>query len=318
MGVTVRDIARICGVNASTVSRALRDDPRVRKETRDKIKAIARDHGYTPNITAQNLAAGRTNTIWFFLGSLDNEIEQKPAIYLTNLLREHGYDLLMVLHNNSPEEFKRLLNKLSQKVSDGAIVIPPVVKDTDELNKVVEPLPVPIIFMDRWFPNLPNPVVTTDNHNSAITLAEKCRNAGADIFLVNFHGQNMVAQTRRQAACEYLTANKIEYYTEENFSAEILKQNPGKSLGVLGDSGDALAKLLHDKYDNELSERKIFGGFYDYWERGSSDLFSKVYICRQDFNEISIQAIRLMLNMLDNIPVTEKFITIPPEKIIEI
>jgi Transcriptional regulators len=46
---TMRDIAKAAGVHHSTVSRAMRDDPRVKPETREAIKALARRMQYAPN-----------------------------------------------------------------------------------------------------------------------------------------------------------------------------------------------------------------------------------------------------------------------------
>jgi LacI family transcriptional regulator len=46
---TMRDIARQAGVDQSTVSRALRDDRRIRVEVRAKVKAVAERMGYRPN-----------------------------------------------------------------------------------------------------------------------------------------------------------------------------------------------------------------------------------------------------------------------------
>lgn len=46
---THRDIARKAGVSNGTVSLALRDDPRISEETRERIKRIAMEMGYKPN-----------------------------------------------------------------------------------------------------------------------------------------------------------------------------------------------------------------------------------------------------------------------------
>lgn len=47
--VTLKDIATVAGVNASTVSRAMRSDPRIRPETRERIVELARKMRYKPN-----------------------------------------------------------------------------------------------------------------------------------------------------------------------------------------------------------------------------------------------------------------------------
>jgi LacI family transcriptional regulator len=70
----MRDIAVQCGVNQSTVSRALRNDRRLGKETIERIVAAAEKMGYDPmrNMAARRLASMRygqpvlNNTIGFF------------------------------------------------------------------------------------------------------------------------------------------------------------------------------------------------------------------------------------------------------------
>jgi len=47
--VTMRDVAKAAGVSQPTVSRALRNDPRVRTSTRQRIRQLAEEMGYSPN-----------------------------------------------------------------------------------------------------------------------------------------------------------------------------------------------------------------------------------------------------------------------------
>jgi len=52
---SIRQIANRLGVSTSTVSLALRDDPRVRPETRERIQALATRYHYRPNrLTGQS------------------------------------------------------------------------------------------------------------------------------------------------------------------------------------------------------------------------------------------------------------------------
>ena len=63
MAVTIKDIARICGVSEGTVDRAINDRSGIRKETKDRILKIAEELNYKPNKVAQSLAMGSTKTI---------------------------------------------------------------------------------------------------------------------------------------------------------------------------------------------------------------------------------------------------------------
>ena len=53
--ITMKDIAKALNVSVATVSRALKDSPRISMAQRDKIKEYAREHNYSPNFIAESL-----------------------------------------------------------------------------------------------------------------------------------------------------------------------------------------------------------------------------------------------------------------------
>ena len=60
---TMQDIARLAQVSTPTVSRVLNNSPLVTEETRERVLAVARTHGYAVNRNAQRLRHTRTNTV---------------------------------------------------------------------------------------------------------------------------------------------------------------------------------------------------------------------------------------------------------------
>lgn len=61
--VTSLDVARLAGVNQSTVSRALSHDGKVSTGTRARVRAAAQQLGYTPNAIARSLITQKTHII---------------------------------------------------------------------------------------------------------------------------------------------------------------------------------------------------------------------------------------------------------------
>ena len=53
--LTIKDIAKICGVGISTVSRAINDDPGINQNTRKRILKVIKEYNYVPNNSARNL-----------------------------------------------------------------------------------------------------------------------------------------------------------------------------------------------------------------------------------------------------------------------
>ena len=65
--ITMKDIARDLGVSVATVSRALKDSPRISAEKREAIKKYAQEHNFYPNILAESLLIVLLRKYTYFL-----------------------------------------------------------------------------------------------------------------------------------------------------------------------------------------------------------------------------------------------------------
>ena len=63
MAVTIKDVAKRAGVNASTVSRAIHNHSAISDKTKEKVKKAMADLGYSRNSAAQMLASGKAGAI---------------------------------------------------------------------------------------------------------------------------------------------------------------------------------------------------------------------------------------------------------------
>lgn len=68
MAATLRDVAQRAGVTFKTVSRALNDEPSVRPETRERVRAATHELAYTPHPTARQMRMRRAMAIGFVSG----------------------------------------------------------------------------------------------------------------------------------------------------------------------------------------------------------------------------------------------------------
>ena len=59
----MKDIAKACGVSVATVSKALNNQKDIGEETKNHIRAVAREMGYFPNSSARALKTNRTYNI---------------------------------------------------------------------------------------------------------------------------------------------------------------------------------------------------------------------------------------------------------------
>ena len=105
--ITMKDIAKALNVSVATVSRALKDSPRISSEQRDKIKRYAREHDFFPNIIAESLRKNRVQPMKI-IGVV---IPELTHFYFSSILsgiekyaREHGYSVMVA---QSDERYDR-------------------------------------------------------------------------------------------------------------------------------------------------------------------------------------------------------------------
>jgi DNA-binding LacI/PurR family transcriptional regulator len=98
----IAELARLAGVSAGTVSRALANKTLVNLETRERIQAIAREYGFRPNQMARRLRVKETNVIGVVvpLGHEQRQHLSDPFFmailgHLADALTESGYDIML-------------------------------------------------------------------------------------------------------------------------------------------------------------------------------------------------------------------------------
>lgn len=98
----IAELARLAGVSTGTVSRALADKSLVNKQTRERIQALAREHGFRPNQMARRLRVQETKVIGIVvpLGHEQRQHLSDPFFmailgYLADALTENGYDIML-------------------------------------------------------------------------------------------------------------------------------------------------------------------------------------------------------------------------------
>jgi DNA-binding LacI/PurR family transcriptional regulator len=95
MAVSIKDIARAAGVSPSTVSRALSDHPRISNETKERIRCLAKEMGYTPSLLARSLVTQDTATIGVVITSASDPFLTHLVTSIEAVAQEQGYSVLM-------------------------------------------------------------------------------------------------------------------------------------------------------------------------------------------------------------------------------
>ena len=124
----IAELARLAGVSTGTVSRALANKSLVNKETRERIQAIAREHGFRPNQMARRLRTQQTGVIGIVV-PLGHEMRQHLSDpffmtilgYLADAITESGYDIM--LSRVIPDDEEWLERIVDSGMLDGVLLI---------------------------------------------------------------------------------------------------------------------------------------------------------------------------------------------------
>jgi LacI family repressor for deo operon, udp, cdd, tsx, nupC, and nupG len=117
------EIARLAGVDISTVSRALAGSPRVAKETRELIDQIVRDTGYVVNEAARNLRDGRANQVLVIVSDIAAPFYSDVVQGIVETLAEHGINVLLGVTLRQAKREAELGTQLLTGVVDGIITV---------------------------------------------------------------------------------------------------------------------------------------------------------------------------------------------------
>lgn len=106
--ITLQKIARLAGVNPSTVSRAMNPATAnmISAERRERIQAICKKHSYRPRLSARAMATGKTYHVALILGAIEQDFSNPLFAWfsrgLCGALQSQGYTL-SVLWAGRPE-----------------------------------------------------------------------------------------------------------------------------------------------------------------------------------------------------------------------
>jgi LacI family gluconate utilization system Gnt-I transcriptional repressor len=119
---TLEDVARLAGVSAITVSRALRSPEMVAEATRRRIDEVVAELGYIPNLVAGSLASIESRTIAAIVPTLANSIFAEMLQGMVDVLHAHDYRLILGSHNYDLDEEESLVRAFLARQVEGMIL----------------------------------------------------------------------------------------------------------------------------------------------------------------------------------------------------
>ena len=151
---TIKDVAHAADVSIATVSHVINKTRYVRPELVEKVQAAIDRTGYIikQNETVENIMTGKNSVVSLLLPDLTNTLYIALSTFLNNNLGKEGYQLSVLITNDSVEQEKIILQRLIADKSVAGIILVPV-NDNAKFYKKVAKTRIPLICVERKIQN---------------------------------------------------------------------------------------------------------------------------------------------------------------------
>jgi len=140
--LTIKDIARICNVSTSTVSRAMNNDSGINKETKARILKTIEEYNFVPNNSARNLKMIESNTIAILIKGINNQFFQSMIRTFEEELNQLSYSFIIHAVGENQDEISVAAELIKEKKLKGIIFLGGRLNNTEEILK---PIGIPYV-----------------------------------------------------------------------------------------------------------------------------------------------------------------------------
>ncbi len=128
--ITIRDVAKACGVGVSTVSRAINDHPNINEETKQLVLDKIRELGYVPNNSARNLKRSEGKAIAVLVKGMTNPFFNVMIKIMEEDIISRGYTMVLQHVDPSEDEADVALELAKEKKLCGIVFLGGIVTRT--------------------------------------------------------------------------------------------------------------------------------------------------------------------------------------------
>lgn len=262
--VSLKDISAVCGVSIATVSKALNDHRDISIETKERIRQVAKDMGYSPNSAAKALKTNRTYNLGVLF--VDDNQSGLTHDYFAHVLdsfkrtaEENGYDITFI--NGSKERSLRMsyLEHSRYRGFDGVVIACINFYDPEVVELVGSD--IPIVTIDHVFNNRIS--IISDNVKGMRDLLTYIYEQGHR-KIAYIHGANS-SVTQNRLSSFYSTAETLGLEVPDSYILEAAYRDTNKAYEMT----EKLLNLTNPPtcicYADDFS---AFGGIRAIKERG--------------------------------------------------
>lgn len=319
--ITIKDIAKILNISASTVSRALKDHPDISPETKRLVQTFAEKVKYRPNALALSLKSAKTFTIGIVIPEIVHHFFSSVISGIEDVAYAKGYKIMICQSNESDAREAIDTQALLDSRVDGILVsMSKTTRTFDHFENIVDNN-TPLVFFDRICDAIETDRVIIDDAEGARIAVNHLIERGCKRIIHLAGPQHLqIGKLRLDGYKRALHEHSIDF--DENLvlrcdtREDVLKNQQriielaGTADGIFGvnDSTSITAMQVLQKVGIKIPQQIKVMGFGD--GPNTTITTPTLSTVEQKGYEIGKEAVKLLLGRIDNPEKYEPFRTI--------
>lgn len=317
--MTIKDIAKICGVGVSTVSRAINNHPDINPETKSMIMRVIKENNYIPNNNARNLKRSNSKTIAILIKGITNPFFNPIIKIFEREIKKKKYTLVLNRVEEKEDEVEIAIQLIKEKRLKGIIFLGGQFSHTQEqLQRLDVPFVLSTIGITKKFDKNIYSSVSVDDMNESYKMVNYlCQLGHKKIAIITAKDEDeSIGKLRFMGYEKALKANNInlnpkligvmrediESYTMQN-GYEVAKKllQSGEQFTAIYAISDSLAvgackavfdlgKKIPDDYSIVGFDGLDIGTFYN----------PSITTIRQPVEDIARETIKVLFDLIKN------------------
>ena len=321
--ITIHNLANELNISASTVSRALSDNSRISKKTRQLVQQKAIEMGYRPNVLAANLRSKKSNTLGVVVPRIDRYFFASAISGIEDYAWTKGFNVIISQTNDLLAKEVNCVQSLFSNRVDGIIVSISMQTNDDKHFRLFSERNIPLLFFDRFCPTIECDQIVVDDYISGYNITSQLISRGCK-RIAHIAGPELlnIYKDRKEGYLKALADSGLPLYKGYLEDTRLTKEDglqafqrlmslPEPPDGVFcGNDTTALSALEYCKQNNlKVPQDVALTGFSD--EPFSAIVTPSLSTVKQPGYQMGYQAAQKIIHRIENTN-----LTIPFEKIV--
>lgn len=325
--ITLKDLSEMTGFSIATVSRALKDHPRISQKAKKKIFETAEQVGYQPSMIARGLREKKSYLIGLIIYDLDNHFHAAVTRRIIEDAQLEGYQVIIRSTLDRPEGVAEAIEDMKKSGVDGIIITATRLKEESVKNLIKEKFPV-VQVMRRLEDETGVQIVSDGTYGTHMLVNHLLRSGRRKIAMIGGPEGLSTSKGRYDGYFQAMRENDIaineklvlkgtafSYDTGYRLCKKMLRQGLKPDAIVCADDQIAFGVMQAlDEAGIFIPEGIALVGFDD-CEMSSHPRIQLTSV-KYDINQMSLLAVRSILKQIEGCCIDYKLIKLVPQLVV--